>query len=375
MKRKHDPCAFTGRSVRAARVKRRRAKTIHLALVLVGVFAFTLIALFYEGFFSLPILANILEQPEEDAIMGTLEPSATQSRQAILSIPSRDVTPTPAVSPTPKLTPTPDMTPSPTLTPSPTPFVHPGERDDAFTAGDVKLDDMSYQSDTLSINIEVREVGDSVAYIAEVYMKDLSHFIPVFANGRFDNGYQSTSDMAKDHDAILAINSDSATAADYGIIVRNGEVFRDNPPGADHLAVMDDGLLAVYPPRYINAHELMQDGAIHTFCFGPMLLNEKGEVNTYGFSVSHIKGAHPRTAFGMVEPYHYFFVVVDGRAGDYSKGMTLDEIGWLMKDLGCTVAYNLDGGGSSTMVFMGDLINRPEGERDERNIDSGIIIK
>ena len=87
---------------------------------------------------------------------------------------------------------------------------------------------------------------------------------------------------------------------------------------------------------------------------------------------SHIRRAHPRTAIGMVEPYHFFFVVVDGRS-EYSKGMTMEELSSFMAGLGCVDAYNLDGGGSSTMVFKGELINKPEGTSTQREIDSAIL--
>ena len=68
--------------------------------------------------------------------------------------------------------------------------------------------------------------------------------------------------------------------------------------------------------------------------------------------------SNPRTAIGMVEPGHYFFVVSDGRTNE-SEGLSLYQLADIMKTLGCTVAYNLDGGGSSTMYFNGEIINYP----------------
>jgi exopolysaccharide biosynthesis protein len=230
---------------------------------------------------------------------------------------------------------------------------------------------MSYHSDELSIEIEKVERGESVLYVADVYIKSIDNFIPVFANGRFDNGYQTTSDMAEDNKAIFAINSDSANATDYGIIVRYKEIYR-NIVAADHLAVFGDGSIQTYIPVNISAESLIKKGAEHVFCFGPRLLHEGKAIDK--FMYSHIRSAHPRTAIGMIEPYHYYFVVVDGRS-EYSKGMTLEALSKYMKELGCTVAYNLDGGGSSTMIFKGKLINKPEGGTSERKIDSAIIFK
>lgn len=64
------------------------------------------------------------------------------------------------------------------------------------------------------------------------------------------------------------------------------------------------------------------------------------------------------------------FVVVDGREEGYSRGVTMTELAQIMVDLGCQVAYNLDGGGSSTMYFNGQVINQPSngGERGTSDI-------
>jgi exopolysaccharide biosynthesis protein len=74
-----------------------------------------------------------------------------------------------------------------------------------------------------------------------------------------------------------------------------------------------------------------------------------------------ISSRKPRTAVGMLEPGHFMLVVVDGRASRYSKGMTFEELADLMASLGCELAYNLDGGASATMAFMGEHISVYEG--------------
>lgn len=67
---------------------------------------------------------------------------------------------------------------------------------------------------------------------------------------------------------------------------------------------------------------------------------------------------HPRTAFGWNKDW-YFLVVVDGRQRDLSVGMTLDELSTYLVRLGCEEAFNLDGGGSSTLWFNGEVRNEP----------------
>jgi exopolysaccharide biosynthesis protein len=68
------------------------------------------------------------------------------------------------------------------------------------------------------------------------------------------------------------------------------------------------------------------------------------------------------------------FVVVDGRNPGYSKGVTMSEFAQIFKDLGCTTAYNLDGGGSSTMYFLGNMVNNPLGKDNERRISDILYI-
>ena len=84
---------------------------------------------------------------------------------------------------------------------------------------------------------------------------------------------------------------------------------------------------------------------------------------------SSVTSVNPRSAVGYYEPGHYCFVVVDGRQKGYSKGMTMSELSQLFFDLGCTVAYNLDGGKSAEMVFMGETVSQPfEGGRSTSDI-------
>jgi len=78
---------------------------------------------------------------------------------------------------------------------------------------------------------------------------------------------------------------------------------------------------------------------------------------------------NPRSALGYFEPGHYCFILVDGRQPGYSDGLTLEDLSQVFYDLGCTVAYNLDGGQTAVMAFMGEETNIPyEGGRQTSDI-------
>ena len=84
---------------------------------------------------------------------------------------------------------------------------------------------------------------------------------------------------------------------------------------------------------------------------------------------SSVKNANPRCAIGYFEPGHYCFETVDGRQPGYSEGMTLQALSQLFYDLGCKVAYNLDGGQTAMMAYGNQLVNRPiNGGRESSDI-------
>jgi hypothetical protein len=102
---------------------------------------------------------------------------------------------------------------------------------------------------------------------------------------------------------------------------------------------------------------------------GAIAVNDKVE----GFPASFSDVRHPRTAIGKSAAGDIWLVVVDGRS-KISAGATLDELGQIMRNLGCTDALNLDGGGSTVMSVFGAALNRPSDGR-ERAIANGLVVK
>ena len=141
----------------------------------------------------------------------------------------------------------------------------------------------------------------------------------------------------------------------------------------DGLALYSDGQLRVYDETTISAQELVDAGVWQTWSFGPGLIIDGQiqagiddvEIDTNVGNHS-IQGEQPRTAIAMIEPNHYLFAVIDGRSPGYSRGVTMTGLAQLLAGLGAQVAYNLDGGGSSTMVHDGQLVNNPLGQGKER---------
>ena len=193
-------------------------------------------------------------------------------------------------------------------------------------------------------------------------------------------GRKTTSAIAAANDAILAVNGDYCSARDDGVIIRNGVLYRNVPTRAG-LVLYKDGRMEVYDELEVSAEQLLAAGAWNTYSFGPALL-DGGVVGDNLDSIEveakpqhPIQGSQPRTGIGIVDENHFVFVVVDGRSPGYSKGVTLTEFAQIFEDLGCTTAYNLDGGGSSTMYFKGDVVNDPLGRDNERAISDILLVR
>ena len=227
---------------------------------------------------------------------------------------------------------------------------------------EVVITDNSYSSPDISITVteETAANGSITYYLADIYVRDITCFQSALARDTYGSGFRdSISDMAVLNNALLAINGDYYGNTNEGVVIRNGVIYRANRTNCDVCVLYYDGTMKVMPGSSFSLEEAIADGAWQAWTFGPALLDTDGEVLTAFSSTNRIISANPRTAIGYYEPGHYCMVVVDGRGE--SAGITLPALSQLFYDLGCTAAYNLDGGNSSIMVWGGDVINDPSG--------------
>ncbi|WP_138493618.1 phosphodiester glycosidase family protein [Paenibacillus pinistramenti] len=257
--------------------------------------------------------------------------------------------------------------------------------DSSSAAGTVTSDDWNYNSSDINISITKNETGsgsDKITYyVADIQLASSSNLLTAFAKNEFGtNITQDTSTIASSNNAIFAINGDYYGFRDDGVVIRNGVLYRDEP-ARDGLALFNDGTMKTYDEEETSADELLAEGVTNTFSFGPILVKDGVAVDNFdnvsidtNFGNRSIDEANPRTGVGIISPNHYVFVVVDGRQENYSRGMTLNEFAQLFEDLGATDAYNLDGGGSSTMYFNGRVVNSPGSKGEERGVSDILFI-
>lgn len=232
-----------------------------------------------------------------------------------------------------------------------------------------------YSDSKTSITLKQYREYDSNIYVADVTVSDASDLKTALANNTYGrNITDKTSDMAENNNAVLAINGDYYGARQSGYVIRNGKLYRDTSGNRDALVIQKNGEFKFVSESETSASDLLQEGALQVFSFGPVLLNN-GEVSVdENDEVGMAMASNPRTAIGYLGNNHYVFVVSDGRTSE-SAGLSLYELASFMKELGVKDAYNLDGGGSSTMVFKGEIINNPttSGRSGEERAVSDIV--
>lgn len=239
-------------------------------------------------------------------------------------------------------------------------FVPPPVQDEALQPGEIRSSASSYADDNIRIELTEYRQHDTTIYVADVKVTSPSLLKTALARDIFGrNVTEKTSDMAERTGAILAVNGDFYGSRERGYVVRSGVVYRTSASaGTEALAIMADGSFRIVEEGQVSAEALAEEGALHVLSFGPALLVDGEIAVTPEDEVGKAMEDNPRTAIGMYEPEHYVLLVSDGRTRE-SEGLTLYELAEFMQGLGLTTAYNLDGGGSSTMVFQGEIINNP----------------
>lgn len=217
----------------------------------------------------------------------------------------------------------------------------------------------TYSDSKSKITVTQYRAYDSNIYVADVEVTDGTSILSAFANNTYGrNITDTTSDMAEENNAVLAINGDYYGARQSGYVIRNGVVYRNQGSNGEDMVISKDGTLSFISESDTTTDSLIQKQAWQVLSFGPVLV-ENGEVAvTENDEVGMAMASNPRTAIGTVAKNHYLFVVSDGRTSE-SAGLSLYELANFMKALGATNVYNLDGGGSSTMVFQGEVVNNP----------------
>lgn len=270
-------------------------------------------------------------------------------------------------SPAPAETSAPEDT-APENTPEPTPEVIDNRTEwqkkfaEHFTE-EVVITENSYTSPNIAITMSTITIDDpspTVCYVADIYIAQIENFQTYWANGQLSYyGEENSLSMAINSGAILSINGDYADNQRSGFLVRNGEIYYDDQTTYDICVLYYDGSMETFSPSEYAVDDILAKAPYQVWKFGPELLDENGQPKQSYNTSDAISWENPRSGIGYYEPGHYCFITVDGRQNGYSRGLEIERFAKLFADLGCTVAYNLDGGQSAVMTFDQRVYNQP----------------
>lgn len=222
--------------------------------------------------------------------------------------------------------------------------------------------DTSYSDDNISVTLTEKTVSNTQVYIADVTVSSSEYLKTAFAQNTYGNNVTAkTSETAANNNAILAVNGDYYGANTTGYVIRNGVVYRDTvreDSSNGDLAIYKDGSFKVIYEDQVSADQLVKEGVVNLLAFGPSLVENGEIVVDTNSEVGQSMSSNPRTAIGIIDENHYIIIVSDGRTSE-SEGLSLYQMAEIMKSYGVKTAYNLDGGGSSTLYFNGQVINKP----------------
>ena len=235
----------------------------------------------------------------------------------------------------------------------------------------------SYEDASLSVKMEKRDI-DGVRYdIAWIKVASPTQLRTAIAGEPNEIVAEKPGRMARSVNAVVAINGDFYVQRKDGLIYRQGQAFRYIlNPEKDVLVIDDLGDLHVFLGNENQTSELLaflQSGRtiINAFTFGPAIVKDGQALPLPETYLTRFDSAvrAPRTVIAQIGPLEYVFVEAEGRV-KHSKGVTTDQMGQFMVELGVQTAYCMDGGNSSIMLFGGKYYdaNYAASEREQSDI-------
>jgi exopolysaccharide biosynthesis protein len=236
-----------------------------------------------------------------------------------------------------------------------------------------------FNSKDVEIFIFELKKEDLRGYMAKVRLNNPKSLQIALSPKEKKNG-ETTSDAVKRLGGVFGVNGGGFAKSTKDGIVRlvplgntmiKGELVGDFIPSYNDLSFAGftkEGKLV--GGVYDNEDELKKSGAWQGVSFVPVLIKNWQPVE---IPKKWARQRQPRTVLGQYPNGDLFFIVVDGRRSNWSKGISLEEMQVTLMRLGVMEAFNLDGGGSSSFVFQGKVMNKPS-DGKERQLSTSIVI-
>lgn len=238
------------------------------------------------------------------------------------------------------------------------------------------------------VYMSVRQVDEVMngylarCYVYDIYVRNIENFYTVAGKATSMENLMEKAETDLGCTVVGAVNGDYWSNSNHcRAAVRNGILLREPSKVDSDLCVLyRDGTMRTYQSADFDWAAVDAAGPWQVWDFGPALLDENGDpyssFEPRYYDKNLISNTHPRMAVGYHQPGHYTLLSVDGRKkdenGNYIYGCNIPSLAQYMKELGCTVAYNLDGGDSAQAYANGDPIRQAEG-RDTQRVISDIL--
>lgn len=237
----------------------------------------------------------------------------------------------------------------------------------------------TYQSPKVKIEVFSLQGIGFRGYIAKVKLYEPKAFKVLLGNDKI-GGSETTSAAVKRTGAIFGINAGGFynTTVDgknvkwpLGNTVIDGKLLGGfTPTYKDLFFAGVDSSGELLGGKFTDEKQLMVHEPVAGVSFVPMLIKDRKALT---IPTQWANQKNPRTIIGEYGNDDLIFIVVDGRQSDWSNGVTLEYLQQELLDFGVVEAYNLDGGGSSSFVFKGKVLNKPSDGR-ERTVTTNIVI-
>lgn len=225
--------------------------------------------------------------------------------------------------------------------------------------GKITSDEDSYYDDNISMQMKTINENNTKVYLIEVLIRKTNFLKTAFAEDAYGrNVNQELSKIAKNNGAVLAINGDNYGFKKIGFVLRNGEIYRDSvgKEGTDEdLVIKEDGSFEIIKESLSKLEEVRKNGAVHVLSAGPALINDGNISVSENYEIEEEKNNNSHVAIGMITPLDYIIAVSEGKTNE-SEGLSLNQLAKVMLSQNCKVAYNLNGGESTSLYFNGNVI-------------------
>lgn len=234
-----------------------------------------------------------------------------------------------------------------------------------------------YCDDTILAIAWKEALGNSAVSFGEIKVADGSQIRRYIANNSYGSDVQLyASDMARDVNAVIALNGDFYAFRKVGITVYARQLYRNAGKTLDTCFVTAGGDLIFSHRGELDSDEqtrsfIEANDVVFSLSFGPILV-ENGELKSpesYGsYPVGEINNIYSRSGIGQIGPLHYLIATL-GEQGPYNTRAQLYTFAGYLADKGCMSAYALDGGQTATMIFNGTTFNRVDWDSERTMSD------